>query len=76
MGLLRSLILMPVKGPMDGAIWVAQKICDSARQEYNDPATIRKALISIENQLLANEISEEAYDVAETELLLRLKGLS
>ena len=42
----------------------------------HNPASIRKALASLEQQLLAGEISEEAYDAAETELLLRLKALA
>lgn len=76
MGLLSSILLLPVKGPMDGAVWVAKKINESAQQEWNDPASIRKALVSLENQLLAGEISEDEYDAAETELLLRMKALS
>ena len=76
MGLLSSLILLPVKGPMDGAVWVANKVNESVQQEWNNPASIRKALVSLEKQLLAGEISEAAYDAAETELLLRLKALT
>ncbi|MEO0667442.1 MAG: gas vesicle protein GvpG [Pseudomonadota bacterium] len=76
MGLLSSLILLPVKGPMDGAVWVANKVNESVQQEWNNPASIRKALVSLEKQLLAEEISEDAYDAAETELLLRLKALT
>lgn len=76
MGLLSSLILLPVKGPMDGAVWVANKVNESVQQEWNNPASIRKALVSLEKQLLAGEISEDAYDAAETELLLRLKALT
>ncbi|MEO0721865.1 MAG: gas vesicle protein GvpG [Pseudomonadota bacterium] len=76
MGLLRSLVLLPVKGPMDGAVWVASKVNESVQQEWNNPASIRKALVTLEKQLLAEEITEDAYDVAETELLLRLKALT
>lgn len=76
MGILRSLILLPVKGPLDGAVWVAQRINERVQQDYNDPANVRNALISIEKQLLANEISEEVYDALETDLLLRLKALT
>ncbi|MEL6620758.1 MAG: gas vesicle protein GvpG [Pseudomonadota bacterium] len=76
MGLLRSLVLLPVKGPVDGAVWVANKVNESVQQEWNNPASVRKALVSLEQQLLAGEISEEAYDAAETELLLRLKAMT
>ena len=76
MGLSRSLVLLPVKGPMDGAVWVASKVNESVQQEWNNPASIRKALVTLEKQLLTEEITEDAYDVAETELLLRLKALT
>ena len=76
MGLLSTLVLMPIKGPMDGAVWVAKKIDESVQQERNDPASIRKALASLEQQLLSGDISEEDYDIAETELLLRLKAVT
>ena len=74
MGLLRSLLSMPVKGPIDGTLWVARQIQDAADKELNDPAALRKALAALETQLLAGAISEEEYDEAETRLLLRIKG--
>ncbi len=76
MGVLRSLVLLPFKGPLDGAVWVAEKVHECAQEEVNDPAHIRKTLTSLEKQLLAGEISEETYDDAETALLLRLKAAS
>ena len=76
MGLLRALITLPVKGPLDGAVWIAQKVNETAQREWNDPASLRKTLVALEKQLLAGEISEEDYDTAETELLLRLKALT
>ena len=76
MGLLSSLLLLPVKGPMDGAVWVAKKINESAQQEWNDPASSRKSLMSLEEKLLAGEITEDEYDAEETELLIRLKALT
>ncbi|MFA8442736.1 gas vesicle protein GvpG [Yoonia sp.] len=74
MGLLRSLLSLPVKGPIDGTLWVARQIQDAADKELNDPAALRKALAALETQLLAGAISEEEYDQAETRLLLRIKG--
>ncbi len=74
MGLLRSLLSLPVKGPIDGTLWVARQIQDAADKELNDPAALRKALAALETQLLAGAISEGEYDEAETRLLLRIKG--
>lgn len=76
MGILSSLLLSPIKGPIDGALWVAGKIHEDAERQWSDPAVIRTALASLEGQFLAGEISETQYDEAETELLLRLKGAS
>ncbi len=74
MGLLRTLLLAPIKGPMDGTLWVTSKIQEAAEAEYNDPARIRQALRGLEAALLRGEITEDAYDIAEEELLVRLKA--
>lgn len=73
MGLLRTLALLPIKGPLDGAGWVFQKIHVAAEQEWRDPAAVRQHLRDLEAQLLSGDISEEDYDVAETALLERLR---
>ncbi len=75
MGLLRTLLLSPVKGPVDGTVWIARKINEAAERELNDPAALRKALRGLEEQLLSGEITEDEYDRAETEILERLKAL-
>ncbi len=76
MGLLRSLLLLPVKGPIDGALWATQKIVEAAEAEVNNPATLRKSLQMLEKDLLAGRISEDAYDAAETLILTRLKAIT
>lgn len=76
MGLLRRLLFAPVTAPTDTAVWVAKKIHETAEKEMNDPATIRKALVELEAQLLAGEIDDDAYDEAENTLLTRLGMLS
>lgn len=73
MGLLRSLVSLPVAGPIKGSLWVARKIHEAAEQQLNDPAAIRSELQRLEAALLAGEISEEVYDEAELVLLARLR---
>lgn len=73
MGLLTSLLTLPVAGPMKGSLWIAKKIHEAADQELNDPAAIRRELAALESALLAGEISEDAYDEAELVLLTRLR---
>jgi hypothetical protein len=75
MGLLRNLLLLPIKGPMDGALWVTRKIVETAETEVNNPATLRKSLQMLEWDLMAGRITDDEYDEAETQILLRLKAL-
>lgn len=74
MGLLANLLLLPVKGPADGALWVARKIAEAAESERNDPAALRAALREAERRLLDGSLSEEAYDEIEDDILRRLKA--
>ena len=74
MGLLSKLLLLPIKGPFDGARWVTQKVTEAAEQELNDPSTLRKRLKLLEIELVAGRITEEDYEAAEEEILGRLKG--
>jgi hypothetical protein len=74
MGILSGLLLWPVKAPMTGSLWVAQQIAKAADAQYNDKATLRAALSDAEAMLLAGELSEEEYDVLETDLLMRLQA--
>lgn len=74
MGLLRGLVTLPVSGPVKGTLWIAKKIHEAAEQEHNDPAALRAQLARLEGLLLAGEITEEAYDAAEQDLLLRLRN--
>ncbi|WP_247225149.1 gas vesicle protein GvpG [Yoonia sp. F2084L] len=64
----------PIKAPVNGTLWVARKVEEAANRELNDPATLRQTLHELEQQLLSGQISEEDYDAAETDLLVRLKA--
>ncbi len=73
MGLLSTLITLPVSGPIKGSLWAARQVHHAAERELNDPGAIRRELARLERVFLAGEITEEAYDDAELELLQRLK---
>lgn len=75
MGLLRSLLTLPVSGTLDGVLWIAGRIEEAALAELNDPAQLRRALQQLERELLSGQISEDEYDLAETQILVRLRGL-
>ena len=73
MGLFK-LLAAPFTAPIHSALWVAEKIHDAALDALHDPAEIRRALTALEKQLLAGEITEEAYEEAELVLLTRLQA--
>ncbi|ADE84817.1 gas vesicle protein GvpG [Rhodobacter capsulatus] len=73
MGLLRKLLLAPVELPITGALWIVEKIAETAESELTDPGTVRRLLRGLEQQLEAGEITEEEYEFAEEILLDRLK---
>ncbi|MEL6644563.1 MAG: gas vesicle protein GvpG [Pseudomonadota bacterium] len=75
MGVLSRLVTLPVAGPLTGSLWLARKIHETAEEELNDPARIRAELARLEADLLSGRITEDAYDAAETTLLMRLRGL-
>lgn len=75
MGLLTTLLTLPVAAPAKTAWWVAEKIHEQALATYNDPSAIKAEIAALEKRLLAGEISEAAYEVAELELLTRLRDV-
>lgn len=74
MGLLRTLLTLPVAGPMQGALWVARQLHQTAEAELNDPAALRAALDDLERRLLTGEIDEDAFEVEEAVLLDRIEA--
>ena len=73
MGLLTTLLTLPVAGPIGGALWLARKVGEAAEQELTDPAAIKRALADLERQLDAGEIDIDAFEEAEEILLDRLE---
>lgn len=73
MGILTKLLTLPLTGPLDGVIWLAEQLTEQAERElYNEPA-IRARLIALEQQLELEEIDEATYMAAEEELLAQLR---
>lgn len=73
MGLLTTLLTLPVSGPGRGVLWLAAKVQDAAEAEWSDPAEIRRTLGDLERALDKGEIDEETFETAEAALLDRLK---
>jgi hypothetical protein len=73
MGILLRVLTLPVTGPFEGALWVAQQIADAAEQELYDEKRIRAALLDLELRHDLGEINTAAFEAAEEELLERLQ---
>ena len=73
MGLLLKLLALPVTGPANALVWVAEKLSEQADKELYDEDKVRSQLMELEFRNDLGEINEEEYAQAEQELLDRLK---
>jgi hypothetical protein len=72
-GLIYNILAFPVRGPIQGAIWIAQQVAQEADRELYDEQKIRAELAELEMRCDLGEISEEEYADAEEALLERLR---
>jgi hypothetical protein len=75
MGVLGSLLGLPVSGPLLGLGWIARRIAEAADQEMADPARIEAELLALERLLESGDIDEPAFEAREAELLAMLEAL-
>lgn len=75
MGILGRILTLPVRGPIEGVLWVARRIEQEANAERWDQGKITGALSELELKLDLGEIDVDEYEVRETSLLQRLKEL-
>ena len=73
MGLLLKLLALPVTGPANALVWVAEKLSEQAEKELYDEDKVRSQLMELEFRNDLGEINEEEYAQSEQELLDRLK---
>ena len=69
--LLDDILLLPV----NGLVWVADKLKDSAEAEFLDESRVQESLLALQMRLEMDEISEIEYMEQETELLKRLEDI-
>jgi Gas vesicle protein G len=73
MGLLTKLLTLPVSGPIDGLMWLANTIEEQAATvHYNEPA-LRNRLVELELQFEMGQITEDEYAAAEEALLTQMR---
>lgn len=71
MFLLDDILLAPV----NGLVWLAQKIDEVVKKETSDDGRIKEKLMEIQLKFELDEITEEEYNKQEKELLERLDAL-
>ena len=69
MGGLLKVVTFPVSIPLDGLLWVANRIKEQAEAVYYDEGAVRARLLELELKLDMGEITEEDYQAAEDELI-------
>lgn len=72
MGLLTTLLTLPVSGPVNGARWVIDQLITAAEAELYDERRVLEQLRLLADQVEEGEVSEEEHGAAEAVLLERL----
>ena len=61
--------------PLNGLIFVAEKINDVVQKETSDEGTVKERLMALQLRFELDEIDEEEYDRQEDELLKKLEQI-
>lgn len=73
MGFLLKLLALPVTGPLEAVVWVAEKLSEQAEKELYDEDKVRSQLMELEFRYDLGEVNEEEYAQSEQTLLDLLK---
>jgi len=74
MGLFK-LLAFPASLPICGVGWIASQVAQAVESQWNDPKRIEAALLQLETRLDAGEITEAAFEEAETQLITELHAM-
>ncbi len=72
MFLLDDILLAPV----NGVVWLAEKIKEAADHEFSDPGVLKQKLMDLQMMLELNQISEDDFRQRESALLARLEEVT
>jgi hypothetical protein len=75
MGILGSILMSPVLGPINGVLWLARTIEDQANAERWDEGKVTAGLQELELDLDFGKITIEEYETREAVLLQQLKEI-
>ena len=71
MGLLRGIAMLPL-APVEGVVWLAQRLQEEAERQFYDPETILAELAQLQQAVDSGEMGEDEYAQMEDTLLDRL----
>jgi hemoglobin-like flavoprotein len=72
MGLLRAVALLPL-APLEGVVWVADRLAAEADRQLHDEGAIRAQLGEVAAAHDRGDISDDEYDVIEEQLLRQMQ---
>ena len=75
MDILTRLLTFPVTGPVEGLVWIAEKLTEQAEAELYDEDAVRGRLMELELKRDMGEISDEEHLAAEDDLLALLREI-
>ena len=71
MGLLRGIAMLPL-APVEGVVWLAQRLQEEAERQFFDPETIMAELAQLQQAVDNGEMGQDEYAQMEDTLLDRL----
>ncbi|HUF28989.1 MAG TPA: gas vesicle protein GvpG [Gemmatimonadaceae bacterium] len=75
MGLLSTLLLFPVTGPVKGIRWTLGKVQRVVEEELTDDTPVKQALMELQMLVELGEIDDAEYERREAELMTQLRDV-
>ncbi|HEY7861193.1 MAG: gas vesicle protein GvpG [Gemmatimonadales bacterium] len=75
MGLLSSILLFPVTGPVAGIKWTLGKVQRVVEDELVDDTPVKQALMELQMRLELGDIDDDTYLIEETALMRQLRDI-
>ncbi|MEY2914094.1 MAG: hypothetical protein RLZZ184_3403 [Cyanobacteriota bacterium] len=72
--MLTQLLLLPIMGPLNGVVWIAEQIQERTNTEFDAQENLHKQLLSLQLSFDIGEISEEEIQALEEEARLELEA--
>jgi len=73
--MLMKILLLPILGPLDGIVWIGEKIQERTNTEFDAQENLHKQLLNLQISFDLGTISEAEFEIQEEEILLRIQEL-